>query len=214
MPCVILCAPLHTGSHPKSHFLFHTCSCKSWKHQFIITRQTLLEPVRLCLAVELDFPARNAGMDEHQVAQCILERMFCQWFPTYRVSRFPLFSLRGNQQQGWRGWHDCSAPRKGCSREEERSWKVVPQKVSRWNQAVSPTSQPHPEGSRLPFPSVHFWCAISPEPGRLQNPIHNSESAGQYSFTCLAHQSLPKTINGWDHGMDSSWLLLSSSQSK
>lgn len=95
MPCVILCAPLHTGSHPKSHFLFHTCSCKSWKHQFIITRQTLLEPVRLCLAVELDFPARNAGMDEHQVAQCILERMFCQWFPTYCVSRFPLFSLRG-----------------------------------------------------------------------------------------------------------------------
>lgn len=90
MPCVILCAPVHTGSHPKSHFLFHIRSCRSWKHQFIITRQTLLEPVRLCLAVELDFPARNAGVDEHWVSQCILERMLsvvsyllCQQVPSH-----------------------------------------------------------------------------------------------------------------------------------
>lgn len=88
-------APVHTLSHHSSHFLFPICSCKSWKHQFIITRQTLLEPIRLCLAAELDFPERKAGMDEHQVAQCILERMFCQWFPTHCVSRSPLCSLRG-----------------------------------------------------------------------------------------------------------------------
>lgn len=54
--CVSLCASACTGSHCKSCLLFQIYGCRNWKCQFIITRQTLLEPIRLCLAVEPDFP--------------------------------------------------------------------------------------------------------------------------------------------------------------
>ena len=55
---VSLWASACTGSHHKSRLLFQIYSCRNWKYQFIIIGQTLLEPIRLCLAVEPDFPER------------------------------------------------------------------------------------------------------------------------------------------------------------
>lgn len=138
---------LYVQAHTKSNLLFHIHSCKSWKHQFIITRQTLLEPVRLCLAVELDFPA---GMDEHWVAQCILERMFCRCFPTRCVSRSPLCSLRGISCRAGKSGITALLSGKAAA---QRKRKAVPQKESQWNRAVGPTS---PRGLKAAFPICSF----------------------------------------------------------
>lgn len=130
---VSLCASVHTLSHHRSHFLSPICSCKSWKHQFIITGQTLLEPVRLCLAVELDFPACKAGMDEHEVAQCILERMFCQWFPTHCVSRSPLCLLRGISSRAGEAGMTALPSGKAAGKRKSCATKGVMMKPGSWS---------------------------------------------------------------------------------
>lgn len=131
--------PVHTLSHHRSHFLFHICSCRSWKHQFIITRQTLLEPVRLCLAVEQDFPARKAGMDKYRVAQCILERMSCQWFPTHCVSRSPLSSLKGISSRAGEAGMTALPSGKTAAERKSCATKSVTMKPGSWsNLPISP----------------------------------------------------------------------------
>lgn len=132
-----------------------------------------------------------AGMDKHQVAQRALgRRTFSPWFHTSCVSRSPLCSLSGTSSKTGGAGMTAPLSRKATA---ERKRKVRKQKVSRWNRSVGPTSQFHPRGSRMPFLSARFWCAISPGSGRLQKHIHNSQPAGQYFSTCLGHQSLPKT---------------------
>lgn len=147
-----------------SHFLFHIRSCKSWKHLFIITRQTLLESVRLCLAVELDFPACKAGMDKHWLHNASWRE--CS------VSGFLLLVSAGPLSAHWGAAAELErlarllCPQERLHREEKLCHKRCDNETRR-------LVQPPPECSRLPFPSVHFWCAPTPWP-RDYKTIHKT----------------------------------------
>lgn len=157
-PCVPVCTLW-------SHFLFHIHSYGSWKHLFVITRQTLLEPIRLCVAAELDFPACKAGMGKHWVHNASWRE--CS------VSGFLLIVSSGPLSAHW-GAAAAELERLAwllCPRERlQQRGKAVLQKLSQRNQGVGPTFPTSPRGFKAAFPICSFLVCPFPRTRETTKP--------------------------------------------